>query len=174
MPFTSWIKVLDTARVFVSMSDGFSNTFSGNCGSCWAIGTGGSLADRLCIASNASMVRSVLIVSLSIACLPKLGTCTALIYVPFLAQILEGGASYQEILGCDKIPPNKACLGGVPRTVWDWAQAFSVASNKCFKYIAGDRWNEPSCIEYLLNSGPSHPHCDRKYSPAPCVLRPRS
>ena len=97
-----------------------------------------------------------------------------LLDVPILAQIFEGGASYQEILGCDKIPPNKACLGGVPRTVWDWAQAFSVASNKCFKYIAGDAWNEPSCIEYLLNSGPSRPHCDHKYTPAPYVLPPRS
>ena len=28
--------------------------FAGQCGSCWAFGTGGSLADRLCIASNAS------------------------------------------------------------------------------------------------------------------------
>ena len=95
-----------------------------------------------------------------------------LLNVSYLAQILEGGASYQEILGCDKIPPNNACLGGVPRSVWDWAQAFSVASNKCFKYIAGDRWNEPSCIEYLLNSGPSHPHCDNKYTPAPYALPP--
>jgi len=98
-------------------------------------------------------------------------TCHLLLLdVPFLAQILEGGASYQEILGCDKIPPNKACLGGVPKTVWDWAQDFSVASNKCFKYIAGDRWNEPSCIEYLLNSGPSHPHCDNKYAPGAICL----
>ena len=97
-----------------------------------------------------------------------------LLNVSYLVQILEGGASYQEILGCDKIPPNKACLGGVPRTVWDWAQAFSVASNKCFKYIAGDAWNEPSCIEYLLNSEPSRPHCDHKYAPAPCIVPPRS
>ena len=102
-------------------------------------------------------------------------TCHLLLLdVPFLAQILEGGASYQEILGCDKIPPNKACLGGVPKTVWDWAQAFSVASNKCFKYIAGDAWTEPSCIEYLLNDGSSHPHCDHKYTPAPYVPPPRS
>ena len=33
---------------------------SGQCGSCWAFGTGGSLADRLCIASNASKVRHTL------------------------------------------------------------------------------------------------------------------
>ena len=54
----------------------FSNTFSGNCGSCWAIGTGGSLADRLCIASNASNVRLTLNAPLSILCLQtKHGTC---------------------------------------------------------------------------------------------------
>ena len=29
---------------------------AGQCGSCWAFGTGGSFADRLCIASNASKV----------------------------------------------------------------------------------------------------------------------
>ncbi len=33
---------------------------SGQCGSCWAFGTGGSFADRLCIASNASKVRCTL------------------------------------------------------------------------------------------------------------------
>jgi len=58
--------VRSSARVCVTV---FSYTFSGNCGSCWAIGTGGSLADRLCIASNASNVRPTLTALLSILCL---------------------------------------------------------------------------------------------------------
>lgn len=77
--FTSWIKVFDPALVFPSW---FFKHFSGNCGSCWAIGTGGSLADRLCIASNASKVRSTVKAPLSILCLPKHDTCCYLMF-PF-------------------------------------------------------------------------------------------
>ena len=51
---------------------------------------------------------------------------------PLPFKTLEGGASYQEIIACDKIPPNAGCGGGVPRLVWDWAEAFSVASNNCY------------------------------------------
>ena len=54
------------------------------------------------------------------------------LHTPLPFKTLEGGASYQEIIACDKIPPNAGCGGGVPRLVWDWAEAFSVASNYCY------------------------------------------
>jgi hypothetical protein len=77
-------------------------------------------------------------------------------------QILQDGASYQEIIACDKIPPNDGCKGGVPRLVWDWAEAFSIASNECFYYTAGSGDEAPSCEDYLLNSGPKRDGCEHK------------
>ena len=59
--------------------------FSGNCGSCWAIGTGASLADRLCIASNASKVWLTLNAPLSILSVPKQDTFRYLMF-PFLRR----------------------------------------------------------------------------------------
>jgi hypothetical protein len=110
-------------------------------------------------------------------------------------QVLYGGASYQEIIACDRfkglglevkvmfliasaspdendrIPPNDGCKGGVPRLVWDWAEAFSVASDSCFMYTAGSGSEAPSCVEYLLNSGPKRQYCEHKYAQplAPCI-----
>jgi hypothetical protein len=77
-------------------------------------------------------------------------------------QILQGGASYQEIIACDKIPPNDGCKGGVPRLVWDWAEAFSIASNDCYYYTAGSGGEAPSCEDYLLNSSPKRGGCEHK------------
>ncbi len=85
----------------------------------------------------------------------------------FFFQILEDGASYQEIIACDKIPPNDGCKGGVPRLVWDWAEAFSVASNMCYEYVAGSGDEAPSCMDYLLNSSPKRGGCENKYKPPP-------
>jgi hypothetical protein len=100
---------------------------AGQCGSCWAFGTGGSFADRLCIASNASKVAAPASLALHSALSRHQLT---------RAKVLDDGASYQEIIACDKIPPNNGCKGGVPRLVWDWAEAFSVASNSCFMCTA--------------------------------------
>jgi hypothetical protein len=129
---------------------------TGQCGSCWAFGTGGSFADRLCIASNASKVELAPV-------------CRLLPLYHVRVQVLEDGASYQEIIACDRIPPNNACNGGVPRLVWDWAEAFSVASNECYEYTAGSGSDSPSCTEYLLNSSPKRSGCEHKYTlpPAP-------
>jgi hypothetical protein len=71
----------------------------------------------------------------------------------------------------DRIPPNDGCKGGVPRLVWDWAEAFSVASDSCFMYTAGSGSEAPSCVEYLLNSGPKRQYCEHKYAQplAPCI-----
>ncbi len=88
-------------------------------------------------------------------------------------QILENGASYQEIIACDKIPPNDGCKGGVPRLVWDWAEAFSVASNECYEYTAGSGDESPSCTDYLLNSGPKRGGCEHKYTFPPSPHTPR-